>query len=94
MTTAVVDGDSMAPHLRAGDWVLIHRTRRVRPGQVVAFADPREPRRLLVKRVQRATPGGWFVLGDNPARSTDSREFGAVPAAAVVGRVLFRYHRA
>lgn len=84
----------MAPGLRAGDWVVIYRTRRVRPGHIVAFTDPRGPQRLLVKRIHHATAAGWFVVGDNPPRSTDSRDFGPVPAAAIEGRVLFRYHRA
>ena len=83
----------MAPGLLAGDWVVIRRTRRVRPGAVVAFRDPRDPQRVLLKRIQRATGGGWYVLGDNPRRSTDSRHFGPVPSSAVLGRVLFRYHR-
>ena len=83
----------MAPGLLAGDWVVIRRTRRVRPGQVVALCDPRDPQRVLVKRIQRATGSGWYVLGDNPRRSTDSREFGPVPSSCVLGRVLFRYHR-
>ncbi|MEI2715851.1 MAG: nickel-type superoxide dismutase maturation protease [Candidatus Nanopelagicales bacterium] len=91
--TAVVTGDSMLPKFRAGDWVLIRRTHRVRCGQVVAVQDPREPRRLLIKRAIRRTPRGWWVLGDNPARSTDSRDFGAVASGSVVGRVLLRYYR-
>lgn len=32
----------------------------------------------------------YFVLGDNPAASTDSRTFGPVPADRVIGRVWFR----
>lgn len=30
-----------------------------------------------------------FVLGDNPARSRDSRHFGPLPVGAVLGRVLY-----
>jgi signal peptidase I len=33
--------------------------------------------------------GGVFVLGDRRAGSVDSRRYGAVPASAVVGRVVF-----
>ena len=33
----------------------------------------------------------FFVLGDNRARSTDSRDFGPVQADSIVGRVRFRY---
>lgn len=35
-------------------------------------------------------PGHYFVLGDNRPRSSDSREFGLVPAANVRGRVDVR----
>ena len=33
----------------------------------------------------------FFVLGDNRAKSTDSRKFGPFPANGIVGRVKFRY---
>ena len=71
--TAVVAGDSMLPGFRDGDWILIRRTTRVRPGQVVAVPDPRLPDRLLIKRIVRPAPGGWLIAGDNPQSSTDSR---------------------
>ncbi len=32
--------------------------------------------------------GEYFVMGDNPSQSCDSRSFGAVPASSVVGRVV------
>jgi hypothetical protein len=31
------------------------------------------------------------VVGDDPAASTDSREFGPVPLDSVVGRIVYRY---
>ena len=34
--------------------------------------------------------GAVFALGDNRANSLDSRSFGAVPVAAIVGRVVAR----
>jgi hypothetical protein len=45
----------------------------------------------LVKRVAALTPGGVDVRGDHPAASTDSRTFGPVPPALMVGPVLYRY---
>jgi nickel-type superoxide dismutase maturation protease len=87
----VVDGDSMAPALVAGDRLLVVRIRRARPGQVVVVTDPRQPDRLLVKRVTTVTPTSVEVRGDNADASTDSRQFGAVPRARVWGRVLYRY---
>jgi len=40
---------------------------------------------------ERIRSGEVWVLGDNRDHSVDSREYGPVPAAAVVGRVAFRY---
>jgi signal peptidase I len=40
---------------------------------------------------RRVGPDTYFVLGDNRAESCDSRVFGPVPKANVVGRVVFAY---
>ena len=47
----------------------------------------------LVKRVARVdrAAGTLEVVGDDPAASTDSREFGPVPLDSVVGRIVYRY---
>ena len=99
-----VDGESMSPALRPGDRLLLLRG-RVRRGDVVAFRHPRLPGITAVKRVA-GLPGdrverggfspleagdGYLLLGDNPAASTDSRHFGAVPPAALRGRAVYRY---
>ena len=91
-----VEGDSMAPLLRAGDWVLVdpdaYRTRSPRPGELVIVADPRDPQRVLVKRVAGVDTRGFLGLaGDNPAASTDSRVFGPVDPRSVRGRPWARY---
>ena len=83
---------SMEPALRPGDWLLVRRTRRIRPGQIVLARHPAEPGMLIVKRAARRVPGGWWLESDNPgAGAVDSRRFG--PVSAVEGRVLFRYWR-
>ena len=86
-----VEGPSMLPTLSEGDRLLVARTRRVRPGDVVALRLPGGARRVLVKRVHGRVPDGVTVLGDNPAASTDSRDFGPVPVGDVLGRVVRRY---
>jgi nickel-type superoxide dismutase maturation protease len=90
-----VAGDSMLPALAPGDRLLVlrHPRWRWRVGQVAALRDPRHPEAaaLLVKRVAAVTPGGVDVRGDHPAASTDSRTFGPVPPALMVGPVLYRY---
>ena len=90
--TAAIAGDSMLPTLRDGDWVLVRRTQRLRRGQIVAVRDPRVMDRILVKRIVDQRLSGWWVLGDNPDGSTDSRSFGSIPTELVLGRVLARYY--
>jgi len=92
---AKVTERSMEPALRPGDCLLIRRTRRIRPGQVVVARHPGRPEMLLVKRAARRADGGWWLESDNPgAGAVDSRRFGAVPGPLIEGRVLVRYWRA
>ena len=85
---------SMEPALRPGDWLLVRRTRRVRPGQIVLARHPERPELLIVKRAARRADGGWWLESDNPdAGAVDSRRFGAVPGPLIEGRVLGRYWR-
>ena len=86
-----VTGDSMLPTLAPGDRLLVVRLRRPRPGDVVAVRDPRDPRRTVVKRVATVGSGGYVVVGENRALSTDSRHYGPVARPAVRGRVVYRY---
>jgi nickel-type superoxide dismutase maturation protease len=88
-----VVGGSMAPALRPGDWWLVRWTHRVRVGDVVVARRPDRPDLLVVKRVARRTPEGWWLSGDNAEFSDDSRVFGPVPADLVLGRLVRRYRR-
>lgn len=87
----VVEGESMLPTLEPGDRLLVVRTRHPRVGDLVAVPDPRDPARLLVKRVARRSHGMLELQGDNAPSSTDSRVFGPLPPGAVWGRVVRRY---
>jgi nickel-type superoxide dismutase maturation protease len=91
-----VSGNSMAPTLHPGDWLIVdesaYRGSLPRVGHVVIAADPREPARQLIKRVASVDLHGQVLLeGDNAAESTDSRHFGPVLASSVKGRVRWRY---
>lgn len=90
-----VEGDSMTPAFSDGQRVLVNRLaywfREPKPGDVVIVRDPRDPARALLKRIDRRANGGWLVLGDNPAASTDSRHFGPVAKSLLIGKVWARY---
>ncbi len=83
-----VAGPSMEPTLRAGDWIVARADGRAGVGDVVVLEHPHRPGMLIVKRVARTDDDGFWLLGDAPGASTDSRHFGAAPQ--VVGRVLWR----
>ncbi len=89
-----VEGGSMSPLLADGDFLLCRRLRSgyaVRAGEIVVVEQPDRLGFLLVKRAVRRVPGGWWVEGDNPAASDDSRTFGPVPDELVVARAIARY---
>lgn len=92
LTRVAVEGRSMVPTLWPGEWWLVRRTADAGPGDVVVLERPDRPGLLVVKRVVRADGDGWWVEGDNPDESDDSRRFGPVPREAVVGTLLWRYH--
>jgi phage repressor protein C with HTH and peptisase S24 domain len=77
----------MVPTLRDGDTILVRRTSRVWPGDVVVARFPGQAG-LVVKRAVRPVAGGWWVEGDNDAVADDSRRYGP---AVVEGRVLLRW---
>lgn len=80
----LVRGPSMAPTLADGDTLLVRPTRRPHVGDVVVVRWDARPDQLSVKRAVRPEDGGWHVLGDFPAASTDSRTLGPARVQAVV----------
>ncbi|MEU4886263.1 MULTISPECIES: nickel-type superoxide dismutase maturation protease [Streptomyces] len=87
---AEVVGPSMLPALRPGDRLVVRYGAPVRPGDVVVLRHPMQQDLLIVKRAAERREGGWWMLGDNPAAESDSREFGVVPAELVLARARLR----
>ncbi|MHC8502425.1 S26 family signal peptidase [Pseudonocardia bannensis] len=79
----------MSPTLTDGDVVLARFGTAVRPGDVVLVQWAARPGQLSVKRAVRADGPGWWVLGDNPYGSTDSRQLGPAEVLGVVRRRLW-----
>jgi nickel-type superoxide dismutase maturation protease len=102
---ATVRGWSMAPALLPGDRLLFDRlayTRsRPRVGDIVLVAHPLRPGLHMVKRLgglpgdclagHVLEHGQYWVEGDDPDHSTDSREFGPVRRQDILGRAWVRY---
>jgi len=85
----------MAPRLRPGALVVAEPLDDVavlRPGDVVVARRPDRPQLEIIKRIHSIDAAGTiFLVGDNPAASTDSRDFGVVTRDQVLARVRWRY---
>jgi signal peptidase I len=79
-----VRGPSMSPALHDGDVVLVRFGASAQVGDVVLVRWAARPGQLSVKRAVRAVDDGWWVHGDNPFGSTDSRHLGPAQVVAVV----------
>ena len=83
----------MQPTLEPGDRVLVRRLgRKPAPslGSVVVTWHPQRSELRLIKRLSRMDSTGIWLLGDNPAEITDSRQLGAVPTNLLIGEVVGR----
>ncbi len=87
----VVEGPSMLPTLAEGERLLVRRVRRVRTGDLVVCRAPGADGPMIVKRVAHRDGAALFVVGDNPGASSDSRAFGTIAPAAVLGVAFYRY---
>ncbi|MGV1037859.1 MAG: nickel-type superoxide dismutase maturation protease [Candidatus Nanopelagicales bacterium] len=92
LTRVAVAGDSMRPTLHPGDWLVVAHKMPIRVGRIVVAQRPDRPDLLVIKRAQhQADDGAWWLEGDNPHASDDSRTFGVVPNTLIRGVVVARY---
>ena len=81
-----VSGNSMLPTLTHGQIVYVRRwLYSPRVNDVVMI---RHEGLDKIKRIKAIHGHDITVVGDNPQESTDSRQFGVLPVAVVVGKVL------
>ncbi len=90
-----VRGDSLTPEYQNGDFVLVSKIPFVllapSPGDVVAFRQPGYG--LMVKRIQNiALDGNINVIGTH-TDSVDSRTFGPVRQANLIGKVIWHIRK-
>ena len=83
----------MQPTLQPGDRVLVKRlgsNPTLRVGSVLVTWHPQRSNLRLIKRLNRVDSTGLWLLGDNPAESTDSRQLGPVATSLLIGEVVAR----
>ena len=83
----------MQPTLEPGDRVLVRRLNSnstLRLGSVLVTWHPQRSDIRLIKRLMRLESTGLWLLGDNKAESTDSRQLGPVAASLLIGEVVAR----
>jgi nickel-type superoxide dismutase maturation protease len=91
-----VTGNSMLPWLPPGEEILVnlsaYRQSLPQPGDLVLVTHPHRPNLAIIKRVTVVTDTNkFFLMGDNPEESTDSRFFGAVSLELILGKVTSRF---
>jgi nickel-type superoxide dismutase maturation protease len=87
----LVEGDSMLPNLKNGDGILIDPDAEIAAGDIIIAKHPFKKSVILLKRLAEIDENGnYFLVGDNPSESTDSRTFGAVSAKHILGKAVCR----
>lgn len=82
-----VVGNSMFPALRPNDIVIALRYKKPKINSIAIL---KRPERELIKRIKRIEHNKYFVQGDNTDQSTDSREFGLVSKADILGIIVMK----
>ncbi len=89
----LVSGDSMSPLYSDGDILIVdiyaYNEKYPSVDDIIVFKHPYIMDFLMVKKIAEIRDDGrLFVIGVNPAYSTDSRSFGTISQEAVLGKVI------
>ena len=79
----------MEPTPIDGHFVLVDSGRSATVGAVVVARHPERPGLEIIKRVAAIDGDGFDLRSDNAEAGTDSRHFGPVAPAAILGVVTF-----
>ncbi len=80
----------MEPTLRDGDWLIYKPLKfiqynQLNSGSIILLKHPKEPNKIIIKRIFSEKSYGIDVRGDNPLSSTDSRQFGLIQKESIIG---------
>lgn len=81
-----VTGRGMYPVLEPGALVIALRKRRYHEEDVIILLHNGIEK---IKRIWMVRAGHYDVRGDNPSRSTDSRQFGLIKHEAIAGKIIW-----
>lgn len=76
----------MAPTLKAGQLVIGKVTRELKQGDIVIVSHNGLEK---IKRIEKHQGDLIYLLGDNAEASTDSRDFGWLPAKVIIAKVVW-----
>lgn len=86
----LIQGDSMLPSYHNMQLVILNKyDRDYEVGDVIAIKS-KGLDAIIVKRIDKIYPDGYYVLGDNREHSVDSRDerVGLIEESAIIGKVI------
>ncbi len=89
-----VTGASMLPGLNDGDELFMDPYAYVdtlpEEGDIVVAWHPRQADLKIIKRVSLVLDNGYWLVGDNPAESSDSSKYGPFALKRILGKITSR----
>jgi nickel-type superoxide dismutase maturation protease len=85
-----IEGNSMLPTLKDGDEVLSEPPLNLRIGDIVIAKHPFRITPIIKRITNISVDNKFFLSGDNPDESTDSRSFGEINKKDIFGKVVCR----
>ena len=76
----------MAPTLMPGQLVVGRQTRELNDGDIVIVSHDGLEK---IKRIEKHQGDLIYLLGDNAGSSSDSRDFGWLPAKVIIAKVVW-----
>lgn len=81
----------MQPTLKNGEDIIVNRLSYLlfspKINDVVAITD--DKMKVYIKRIKKISDKKYYVLGDNPDDSRDSRSFGWITKKDIIGKVVY-----
>ncbi|MEL6927374.1 MAG: nickel-type superoxide dismutase maturation protease [Cyanobacteria bacterium J06600_6] len=92
-----VVGESMLPLLKPGDEIIVNPYAYAKSSpqidDVVVLVHPLQKSLVIVKRIAALdAQNRCFLLGDNSQQSTDSRHWGTIKSANIIGKVSSQFY--